>query len=265
MGKLGETLRERRTALGISMEQAEEHTKMRARLLEALEAGAYEALPDPGYVRGYISSYARYLELDPLPLLAMYKAETGAGQSVKLDLPQAGEAVAPSGEQHALPVRAGLVAVLVVGALSLGGWAVASVLNGPEPTPPVPIAPTEPIEAGENETETVPASKPEPESEVEIETESETPEESDDLVVPFTLGVSVASDGASWLKIVVDGKPAYEGTLTGGQSKTFEVTEEASVRIGKRESVTLTRDGVPVDMRGNGDVPTVTLKAEPAR
>ena len=74
MGQLGDTLRERRMSLGISLETAENDTKIRGRLLKALEDGEYARLPNPGYVRGYVSSYARYLELDPVPLLAMHRA-----------------------------------------------------------------------------------------------------------------------------------------------------------------------------------------------
>ena len=86
MGQLGDTLRERRTALGISIAQAEEATRIRGKLLTALEAGDYARLPNPGYVRGYVSSYAKYLELDPVPLLAMYRAETGAGRYHDINL-----------------------------------------------------------------------------------------------------------------------------------------------------------------------------------
>ena len=262
MGKLGETLQERRMALRISIEQAEEQTKMRARLLSALEAGDYDRLPDPGYVRGYVSSYARYLELDPLPLLAMYKAETGTSTTSQLDLPQAAEAVAPLGQQHALPLRAGVIVLIAVGVLSFSAWMVTSLMSGPEPTPPVPIAPTESIEASDPATD---AAEPSINSNPPSDEEPTAPEDEASELAPFTLGVTVAQDGASWVRVTVDGRPAYEGTLAGGQSKTFEVAEEAEVRIGKRESVTLTRDGQPVDMRGDGDVPTVTLKAEPVQ
>jgi len=78
VSKLGDTLRERRIALGLSVDQVEHATRIRGKLLEALEEGHYDRLPNPGYVRGYISSYGRFLELDTVPLLNMYKAETGA-------------------------------------------------------------------------------------------------------------------------------------------------------------------------------------------
>lgn len=265
MGKLGDTLRERRIALNITLEEAEAATRLRCRQLEALEAGDWEHLPNPGYVRGYISSYARFLELDPLPLLAMYKAETGATGSTRLDLPQTEEAVAPFGQQHALPLTAGIIAVVVTGLVSLSIWAAWSFLREPEPTPPAPIAPTADAQAtpgdGDDSADTIGAIVDEPgDSDDAVGDQDQGPE-----LVPFTLGVRVASDGASWVRVTVDGKRAYEGTLTGGQSKTFEVAEEASVRVGKRESVTLTRDGEPVEVRGTGDVPTVTIKAEPAQ
>ncbi len=126
MGQLGDTLRERRTTLGISLEQAEESTRIRGKLLAALEAGDYARLPNPGYVRGYVSSYAKFLELDPVPLLAMYRSETGAGRYHDINLVD-DEAVAPRGEQHAVPWKAGLIAVLVVGLLAAAIWVGTSV------------------------------------------------------------------------------------------------------------------------------------------
>lgn len=255
MAKLGDTLRERRQALGLTLAQAEEATRIRERLLAALEEGNYDRLPNPGYVRGYISSYARFLELDPVPLLNMYKAETGVGHHHELNLiPQASEAVKPTGQQHAVPWKAAVTIAVVVGLLSLIVWGVLRIWSGPEPTLP------EPIPAGE----TSPAALPE-----DAEVITEQPAEEDEAAAeeppvvaqPFTLTIRVAADGASWLRVTVDEKPAYEGTLTGGQSKEFEVAETATVRVGKPEAVTVLKDGQPVAISNSGDVATVTLSA----
>lgn len=248
MGALGDTLRERRMALGISLEQAEASTRIRARLLEALEKGEYDRLPAPGYVRGYVSSYSRFLELDPLPLLALYKSESGTHGPQDLDLPQIREAVVPSAQQHALPWRAGIAALLIVALLSLSIWAVTRMWRGPEPTPPEPSVPIQTTETAEP-TET-PSASPATQPASEL--------------LPFTLEVRVSAEGASWLRITVDDLKAYEGVLTGGQSKTFEVSDSASVRIGKPDLVTVLRDGEPVDLPG-GDTPTVKLKASATR
>lgn len=252
MSQLGDTLRERRVALGITLEQAEEHTKIRGKLLSALEDGDYGRLPNPGYVRGYISSYARYLELDTVPLLAMYRAETGAGRYHEVS-PQ-DTAVSPRGEQHAVPWRVGVVVVLVLGLLSLGIWAVLRLRRGPETPPPIPTVPTE-------ETSTTSPSTEDTESTSPAVDPAEKPAAK---YVPFTVKVTVAANGASWVEARVDGKAAYAGSLTGGNSKSFEVTRKAVLKIGRPSVVTVYRDGKKVAIPNSGGTPTLTLTAEPA-
>lgn len=253
MGKLGDTLRERRIALGYTIEHVQESTRIRARLIEHIEEGNYDRLPDPGYVRGYISSYARFLELDPVPLLNMYKAETGAGRQHQLNLlPQTSEAVKPTGQQHAVPWRAAVIAALVIALLTLAIWGVTRLWRGPEP---------EPVEPS---TISAPTTQVTPASEEATEPADEPAEKIEQTKQPFTLAVTIASGGASWLRIEVDGKLAYEGVLTGGQSEEYEVAQKASIRIGKPEAVTVLRDGQEVEIDETGDVGTVTLKATSA-
>lgn len=256
MGKLGDTLNERRAALGLTIDQVHKATRIRESMIRALEDGDYSHLPNPGYVRGYISSYARLLGLDPLPLLAMYKAETGAGRFHELNLPQQETAVVPTGQQHALPWRAALAIVLVLALVTTSVWLVARLWRGPEPTAPVPTAVTEPGETSETTqpatvaTTTTEAVAPTPDPVSEVES--------------FTLKVVVDSDGASWVEVKVDGKKAYVGTMTGGQSKTFEVSDEASVLVGKPSVVTVTRDGKKVEYPKSQNTPVITLKADTA-
>jgi cytoskeletal protein RodZ len=227
VGQLGETLRDRRLALGISLETAEADTKIRGRLLQALEDGDYAKLPDPGYVRGYVSSYARYLELDPVPLLAMHRAETGAGRYHDINLPD--EAVAPRNQQHAIPWRVGIVAFTIVAVLTLGSCLAWRIVKGPQKPPPIPNSPSQ---------GTAPAT----------------------TAAPFALRVSVAANGASSLKATVDGSQAYNGTLAGGQTKEFQVTKTAVLKIGKPTQVTVSRDGKPVSLPSGSNV-SVTLNA----
>lgn len=251
LGTLGETLKERRRTLGLSIDEAERATRIRARLLEALENGEYDALPNPGYVRGYVSSYARFLELDPVPLLAMYKGETGARTRQELDLPHTDEAVARTGEQHAVPLRTVAIVVAAIAIVSSLVWITLRLSGDPEPLPPEPL-PAEP-------TATAPATGPdsgEGTSEAPVDEPTQTT-----AATPFTLQVSVSSTGASWLRVSVDGRTAYEGTLAGGQSKRFEVTDLAVVRIGKPSVVTITRDGRGVRIP-DADTPELTLRAE---
>jgi hypothetical protein len=77
---------------------------------------------------------------------------------------------------------------------------------------------------------------------------------------PFTLKVAVASSGASAVKVTVDGLSAYSGTLTSGQSKEFQVTDTAIIKITKPSQVTVYRDGKKVAMP-SGTPATLTLQA----
>ncbi len=249
MSRLGDTLQERRRALGLSIEQAEEATKIRVKLLRAIEHGEYDRLPNPGYVRGYISSYARFLELDPLPLLAIYKAESGTMRRPDLDLPHVEEAVPRTGEQHAVPFRVAVILVIVLVAISVAVWFAIRLASGPATLAPEPVPP---------QRSTAPSS-----AIAGSETSDPKPRTGEvSQAAPFTLDVSVDAAGASWLQISVDGRQAYVGTLTGGQSKRFEVTAEASVRIGKPAVVTILRDGKKVALP-KGEAPVLTLTAEP--
>jgi transcriptional regulator with XRE-family HTH domain len=69
MDELGHILREAREARGLTLAQVQEKIRISARFLDALETGKYEQLPTPVHIRGYLRNYARFLELDPKPLL----------------------------------------------------------------------------------------------------------------------------------------------------------------------------------------------------
>lgn len=254
MGQLGDTLRERRTALGMSLLQAEEATRIRAKLLDALENGEYDRLPNPGYVRGYVTSYASFLELDSASLLAMYRAETGAGGRSR-DIAPAEEAVKPRGQQHAVPINAAVILVVILAVLAVGVWVVVRAVQGPETPPPIPTtgSQTSTATSSPSDAATPPSSDEAPAAPAVSENK------------PFALKVAVAADGASWIKVTVDGLKAYEGSLTGGQSKEFQVTKTGVVKIGKPSFVTVYRDGKKVPIPPGGGTPTVTLKAEPAQ
>ena len=78
MSELGTRLREARETQGISLEQAEEVTRIRRVFLEALEEERLGDLPSAVYARGLVRNYARFLGLDPDEASADYQAATSA-------------------------------------------------------------------------------------------------------------------------------------------------------------------------------------------
>ena len=73
MDEIGSILREARELKGATITEAYDKLRINPKYLSALEEGQYERLPSPTHVRGYLSKYARYLGLDPDPLLERYE------------------------------------------------------------------------------------------------------------------------------------------------------------------------------------------------
>lgn len=73
--RVGTTLRQRRERLGITLDRAARDTNVRSRVLETIEMGDFANYPPHGHAIGIISSYARYLELDPHPILEEFDSE----------------------------------------------------------------------------------------------------------------------------------------------------------------------------------------------
>ena len=71
----GELLAARRHELRWTLEEVSQRLKLAPRQITALEANDFASLPGMASVRGFIRSYARLLELDPVPLLGMLSNE----------------------------------------------------------------------------------------------------------------------------------------------------------------------------------------------
>ena len=78
MADIGITLRSARVKKGLTIDQVAADTRISTRFLEALEDEAFEELPAPVYVRGFLRSYANYLHIDAQPLLDKLNAGPGA-------------------------------------------------------------------------------------------------------------------------------------------------------------------------------------------
>lgn len=72
METIGQMLREARERLGLTLDEVERATRIRAHHLTALEQGQAEALPSPVHARGFLKNYAEFLGLDVDAILLRY-------------------------------------------------------------------------------------------------------------------------------------------------------------------------------------------------
>jgi cytoskeleton protein RodZ len=82
---IGETLRQRRAALGLDLDEVAAALKIKPGFLAALEEGRPAELPGRTYAVGFLRTYGDYLGLDSEEVLRRFKRET-AGLEAKLDL-----------------------------------------------------------------------------------------------------------------------------------------------------------------------------------
>lgn len=66
---VGKALAEARAAQGLTLADVAQQLKFMPRQIESLEAERFELLPGPTIARGMVRTYARFLKIDPEPLL----------------------------------------------------------------------------------------------------------------------------------------------------------------------------------------------------
>src|SRR4030088_2526730 len=114
----GEVLAAKRGERGLTIEQAAAATRIRAHYLSALESNELERLAAPVYAKGHLRTYARYLGLDPEPLVAMMRVEAQEPRR----LLSIGNVVMRPRMVITAPFLAAASLVLLVGAFSGYAW-----------------------------------------------------------------------------------------------------------------------------------------------
>ncbi|MBK5211233.1 MAG: helix-turn-helix domain-containing protein [Coriobacteriia bacterium] len=225
MATFGEMLYQARKDAGYTLSDVARETIIRLKILENMEAGDIDGLPAPGYVRGFINSYTHFLGLDPQPFLTQFDKESGISTSEgNHDRPiHTNEVVPSSHQQHAINWR---VALVICGGIALIGfivWLAATLIFKKPDVIPTPVVPKSTESAQTTSVNTT-------------DTASSTNK-------PFALRVGVKSGVATQVKIVVDGAQAYNGTLTNGNKKVYDVVGNAVITAAEPGKLLVYLDG----------------------
>jgi cytoskeleton protein RodZ len=220
---LGEVLAAKRGERGLTIEQAAAATRIRAHYLSALESDELERLVAPVYAKGHLKTYARFLGLDPEPLVKMLKAET---QDAHRLLSIGSQIVRP---RVVLTAPAIVAAGIVLLAGAFGGYAWRQMQVDPRHAGGSPAAQV---------TAAVPAS-----------TLAPTPKPQ---TRPIVVEVRVTEE--VWINVFVDGKPEYADagkTLPAGSVVYFSGVE-IKITSGKAGSTFISIDGRALGPMGTG-------------
>lgn len=232
----GSRLKQSREAAGLSIEQVATRLKMPTRVLGALEAGDWDMLGAPIFVRGQLRSYARLLG-EPLP------------EAIEAELQDSAEPVELVSHTHTpryrrMAEQVGKRAIYTVLTVTL----VAPVWMATQSRLSTSLAPTESldlptvsasVEPAADASRTLEARRPVVASMASL---SEPP-----VAVPAQLSMRLTGD--SWVEVFArDGSLIEKGLLVTGQTRSYDAKRVGRVVLGNSTAVELERAGRPLDL-----------------
>lgn len=123
MFEIGNTLREARLRRSLDISDCEAATKIRTKYLRALEDEHFEVLPGPTYVKGFLRTYAEFLELDGRLVLDEYESRFSTRPEGVFGHPDSDAARRRAKKRRNREGRVLLIASCIVMVAALGLWA----------------------------------------------------------------------------------------------------------------------------------------------
>lgn len=271
----GEALCQARRTRGLSLADVERETRIPGKYLAALEDQEYGALPTSVYARGVLRAYARFLDLDPEPLLAQFRPTRARDDhgAIRPALP-----LTPSGPPLSWSL---LVGVLVaMGAILLTGYlysqyvalseslqaperlAAADGLDVPEPLiapwtplpratlPPLLVAAPPPAEEPAEVAESpepvetpgpgTPTALPQP-----TPTATPPPSPTPSPLPRAAVVVEARVTERCYLQVWSDGRQVVAETVEPGTNRTFTANDRLQMRVSNAGAVQVLVNGEP--------------------
>lgn len=251
IASMGGYLRAARRQRRISIERAAEDTKIKEEFLIRMESDEFDFLA-PAYVRGFLQTYARFLQVDPEPLLvefdSRYSRQIHASQVVALER----RARHVPKQKRDIP-RWGVAAIIAGGALLL--LAMIGLFTGPDDKDEVAERPVRRTSAP------APATTATPSLASITPTPTPTPiPTGGGLVLADGIDVEiVASSADCWVDVNIDGADFFADTIAEGGSETFHAEESMEIVFGFPAGVELIVDGSNLGAPGGEDPVTINL------
>jgi cytoskeleton protein RodZ len=214
---LGDELRRRREALGITLNEISESTRIGVRFLKAIEADNYELLPGAIYTRSFVKAFAKQVGWNEAEALALYQEETETAapprDSDATYVDDSDRFIRHERTYGLLPTL--LVACLAALVLSTGGWAVWHYMNRPPESAVVPPPPVVDPPPPPPETPARPAAQ------------------------PSGLSLTLQATAMCWIKYTVDATDTKEFMMKQGDTTNITAANSIDLSVGNTQAVSL--------------------------
>ncbi|MGK7922288.1 MAG: helix-turn-helix domain-containing protein [Trichodesmium sp.] len=217
LADIGNRLKRFREKNSISLERVAVVTMIRINLLEAIEAGNLEQLPEPVYIQGLIKRYADSMGLDGEQLANLFLIEETEKISRKSSVKVSMFQLRPY-HLYFLYVLTIILSVRLLPYVISGSY-----LSGIE----TGINKSEQEQNQGDDQNNLLAQATSSEKKIEqksvVQTKTEKPEKQKEKQ-PVVLNIIVKEE--SWVSIEIDGKIEFEGTLSKGTEKTWSAQKQ---------------------------------------
>ena len=264
--EIGSSLRERRELISLTLEEVERHTRVRKHNLELIEAGDFDELPSPVQLRGTLSAYAAFLDLDADTLLLRY---ADGIQSKRVERQQFGHKKNKNSKSRlALPfwisrfISPDLIfgASMILTLLALGIWAAGRIFSSdtvvqssPTPGPSISdVLLASPVASPTSQGGGLPSSLVEdgtvlPTLDPALAPPSETPV----ATVSYAVQLTIIVTQRTLVRVIVDGETKQDGRLAPGTALTFDGASRIEVLTGSGAGVQIIFNGANLGIMGN--------------
>ncbi len=256
MEEIGRTLKQARSRLGLTLEEAERSTRIRARYLDALERGDLAALPSQVQARGFLRNYAEYLGLDAEAVLRRYGEAVPAQRTRPLRRTPLQEATTrPSVAIRRRRVSSDLIiaALITVSVLAVMIWGLgriaASLRERNQQASPFLIPTFTPAVAGESTSVAI-----QPPAGVLA---TATPPLEFDTVLTSAVDLRLLIERRALVIVEVDGEEIYRGRPDPGDLLEFQGERLIRVTTGNGGGVRAFYRGVDQGLMGDANQVTV--------
>ena len=240
MGTLGQYLRNARENRNIDIRDAAQQTRISVNYLKALEEEDFSKLPGPVFVKGFLKSYARFLDLDDAETLKRFAEATCApapaaapASPVHRESEQKEACPAPPSPRRKIPIEPFVWAGIICVALLVFLFTAL----------PSKHART----ARQSQTE-----------HVSLETATST-EGSPMQAKPEKLYLEVVAAEDTWLLVRTDTSPQKKAVLKKGESLIWSADDRFILSYGRVDAVKLLLNGEELTVQGSKDTPVRDL------
>ncbi|OUL17571.1 helix-turn-helix domain-containing protein [Nostoc sp. RF31YmG] len=245
LAEIGGQLWASRQEQGLSLEEVVSLTRIPKRLLQAIEEGNLEDLPEPIYIQGLIRQFADALGFNGMEFASNFPI---VYQQVN---PKPAWTTKPINQLRPLHLYLLYIFVIICSVSGLSQLLNNSALQA-STTPNRPNSQKESL-AQPQQTQSKQAPEVNPYNNTLLTTKDGQ---------PVQIGVTLKA--SSWIRVVADGKTQFEGTLPEGSHRTWKAQEQLTVKTDNAGGVLMSvNQQQPKEMGELGKVEEVQIAAKP--